>query len=213
MLLEDGKVLNSMKKFIFIIILFCLSCNQFKYNRLVGKYKYIQPNFYYGEMELKADSIFNFYYQAGLMSSHVTGKWNLDNNKLILNSSMQPDTDSILVQESYNENQSQIKIYVRDKKEEPLGAAFVYFNNDTKIGVACDDDGNLFIPDTLRLNSIHINYIGEIYNYAIKFPNSNNFNIHVNFNPKYEWYRFFINEIWDIKKKKIINPNGNEFCK
>lgn len=202
-----------MKKFVFIIILFCLSCNQFKYNRLVGKYKYIQPNFYYGEMELKADSTFTFSYDAGLMSSNVTGKWNLENNTLILNSSMQPDTDSIIVQESYNKNQSQIKICVQDKKEEPLGAAFVYFNNDTKIGVTCDNDGNLLLPDTMRLTSIHINYIGEMYNYVIKSSNSNNFNINVTFEPEYQWYKFFTNEIWDIKKRIIINPNGNEFCK
>ena len=197
---------------IFVLILL-VSCNTFKYNNIACQYQTKGGFESYSSMRLYKDSTFTYEFQAGLLMGKTTGKWLLNVNKIILNSNKQPDKDSILVKESFVENQSSIEISVMNKYEEPLGAAVIILNNDSVNCFVCDDEGNLKIPEILKIDSLQIHYLGEIYNYKTKSDDYNKLDINVTFDAKYQSYRFFTNEIWQIRGGNLIDNMNYEYKK
>jgi hypothetical protein len=188
--------------FIFTLI-FISSCNNYTYKSIAGEYQAKGGFESHTSINFFIDSTFIYDYQAGLLMGKSEGTWLLYGNKIILNSNKQPDKDSIIVIEKFVEGQKNIEISVADKNNVPIAAAVIILNNDTMNIKICDNDGKVKIEEDTKIDNLQIMYFGENYHYITNNEVFNKLIINVTFDPKYQTYRFFTNETWEIRNRNL----------
>ncbi len=105
--------------------------------------------------KLNTDSSFQFFYSYGALDRYGSGKWKVENNKVILNSKPYPGKDFKLT-DSAKDNNNFITIKIEDKN--PMLFSFVHCIVHTKNGDTmfdADHNGYIIIPDK-STDTIHL---------------------------------------------------------
>lgn len=86
-------------------------------NTLIGEYYSQEKRETVSAFRLNADSTFDFFYSYGALDRFGKGKWNIENNTIILNSNKpRPDKDFSLIK-SMNKSDDTIVIHIIDDNE------------------------------------------------------------------------------------------------
>lgn len=176
---------------------------------IVGKYVHKVPGWINSEMIVKSDSTFIYTYQSGLEKTEVRGIWKKNGDIITLNSIKQPPQDSLLVKESKIKNSDSIKFKLTNFINEPVAFAVIINPLDSSQVIGVNEDGIGFMKNNNKLKKFIIVYLGHQYAYNVKDTTNNYFDIKAFYlNPKDTYYRFFVNEHWQLKRNKLIDPKS-----
>lgn len=196
------------KKGIFIILLILADLSlmaQINNNNIIGKYCRAAkhgciPSRY---MEIFPDSV--FFYWGGQPGGVISkGSWYISDNKLILNSEIQPEfkNDDYLVEEIPAISDTQTTIHIKNEFDEPIPfAECVVTRNGESIESMSDLDGNITFNFT-PLKQIEIVFPGLKPVHFINRNSSPNNYIFI-LKEQDDYYQHFTNEIFIIKGKRL----------
>jgi hypothetical protein len=105
--------------------------------------------------KLNADSSFEFFYSYGALDRYGSGKWKVENNKIVLNSRPYPGKDFKMTDSAKNNNNF-TTIKIDDKN--PMFFSFVHcivHINDSDTLFDADKNGFIIIPDK-STDTIHL---------------------------------------------------------
>ena len=198
-----------MKNSSYLIILILIFCSCTSQKVIHGVYS---ENWYdtYHSISLNPDKTFNFIFKEGLLFDSISGNWSVSKNKLILNSSLTiHDTKSFLEERKCDTCQKGINICVVDfkSKNEMQYVSISAFKQEKIITeVATNENGNAIIKNQ-EVDSINVDFVG--YN-SFTFVPSNDYNKIFVINMKLEELKRYVmtNEVWKIKKDRIVSPEG-----
>ncbi|PHR71379.1 MAG: hypothetical protein COA67_06655 [Lutibacter sp.] len=203
-------------KFIYLILfLFLISCSStsnLNPKKIQGEY-ILDDNFYGigSSIKIKGNNSFEYEWVTGLINGITKGKYVINNNKIILNSEFQPESEEFQnkyrILESENKNLDSIKIRVLEKNGITLNyATCILINGDSLIYVTESDNYGFAKIPKVDADSLGISFIG--YDYAsIPLNNlkSDYLAIELNEkNPDFEYYQFFTNKNFKIRNNKLI---------
>lgn len=182
--------------------------NKKEYNEdssIVGKY--IWSIFeVYSIMELKSNHTFKYNWQEGLSGGESVGTWELNNSKLILNSSSQPNTEEynyLMHEEKFQSDSISILVLDTMNREIPFANCFTSKDSFIIASNTTNFDGKLTLPKH-NANKIEISYIGFK---KIVHPISDSIShISVKLIELPQYYEYFTNEKWIYKKDRLYSP-------
>ena len=182
--------------------------------KFTGSYVHTVPNWVNSEMTIRSNSSYVYTYQSGLEETEVKGKWEKNGNVLTFNSYKQSPKDSLLVKELETRNPDSIKFRLTNFENEPIQFAAIANLQDTSQIIGVNENGIGFMQNNYNMKEFIIFYIGHQYVYRVKAPSSNYFDIKAFYlNPKDTYYRFFINEQWQLKRNKLIDTSSKRKIK
>jgi len=202
-------------KHITIILLFI-----YFFSSCINKRKYIQgcykteTKFELGSWFcIENDSVFSFTWQCGLITGKTKGKWKVKNNKLILNSELQPIIDTtgdykLKDKKNTNSDYWTFELFTPYNKTKLEGAnGYTYIDGKIKNSYISDNEGILIIPKN-PIDSIIISYIGlkeitikpDIYDFYSIMMNEYSYDI---------MYEFFTKTKWIIRRNYLISRGFN----
>lgn len=182
--------------YLIIILLFCKQDSKIK----LGTYSY-QINQYYEAITLEEHNTFIYKLRINFFNLETKGKYYIQNDSIILNSS--PQKDRIIVYEDYKKNKKTSIFDVYDKNRHRITYHIYVTTRDNKvielrdqwgkIKVNVDNVKSFYIKDTKGLSSPIYNITGQTNYFEVYF----------------ETKRVFENESWLIKDNKIIPKSFN----
>jgi hypothetical protein len=153
-------------------------------------------------LELNADSTFYYTLNGGLLEQNSRGVWSItDLGDVVLNSDSSYMSGIIKIT-GQNTTDEYLRFRITDKIGNPLSyAAVILNNNEQALGFSLDKNGEGKV-DLIDLESIQINYLGEIYKHTVT-NKSNHLQIRIRLKDNTKVY--FRNEIWKVRRKRLIN--------
>ncbi len=207
------KTVENIIKYLILIILIILffSCKSIKIEKeeIIGKHQYHGIYGVASNITLKEDNTFTYHWQTGLIGGTTNGNWELNGNKLILNSDKQPVKEEdfkIRERDETNLNQFEIKIIDEKEKYELVAVSCLLMNDTTFIkGKSTDVNGNCILPFDEISNKLQISYLGyRPVEIPINQLTSNSFIIEIK--EERDYYRYFTNREWKVKRGRIYDP-------
>ncbi len=192
---------------IFSIILTLSSCIN---KRIIHK-SYSEKSFEHELMLiLKSDSTFLFLCKGCMSWDSISGNWSISKNKLILNSFLSlQDTKSYLEDRFCDTCHEGINIKVIDfeTKVDMQYASISAFNRGVLISEATTNENGIATFKRQDIDSIKVDYFG--YNSLTFMPGNDNKKLFI-INMKLEKLNRYVmtNEVWRIKKNKVVSPVG-----
>jgi len=191
-----------------VLIIGCKTIKENSQDQLLGKYQWHGLYGTASNITLKKDSSFVFHWQEGLISGTTKGKWHLQGNILILNSTRQPEEKVKFEINSYEEsNTREYKIHIQDKEKYSLQVAVCALLKDSTFIDATETNeyGICKLGMTNQANTLQISYIGY---YHVEIPISelkgNEFSVTMYEGDEY--YKYFTNRKLKVANGRIINP-------
>lgn len=195
------------------MLLFITSCLTNKLRTIPGSYKTKggYPLFS-STIDLMQDSTFVYNKYACLLNIKSTGIWSIKENKLVLNSDLQPYPDSlpnfkVIKAENNNSDKITFDLLSPDTlKALPTAVGFMFYKGDTIDRQLGGLNGKMYFEkkavDSIKIISVDIKEIvladidSDYYRIvAIKDHNM---------------YEFFTNEICEIRNSSLINKKNNK---
>lgn len=184
--------------YVIIILLFCNQDSKIK----LGTYSY-QINQYYEAITLEEHNTFIYKLRINFFNLETKGKYYIQNDSIILNSS--PQKDRMIVYEDYKKYKKTSIFDVYDKNRHRITYHIYVTTRDNKVielrdqwgktKVNVDNVKSFYIKDTKGLSSPIYNIIGQTNYFEVYF----------------ETKRVFENESWLIKDNKIIPKSFNGY--
>ncbi len=206
----SGDILKKMRTTLFILtFLFFASCSVNKnltHEQLFGKYR---RNPIYGvsnSIELKSDLTFIYDWQAGLMNGRTYGKWEVNGNRIVLNSEQKPPEYNyeVLKINSLNSDTLTIKIYNAEGMEMPFANCLLKVGATTLINASSDSTGEMNFPRINTADSLIIKYLGyKTIRYHIE---NSEFDYIFHMKDEITNIRYFSNETWIFKRDRLYDP-------
>lgn len=201
-----------MKPTFYLIVLALLSTSsykmqQIKNQRLTGCYlNKIKNSFVGSTIDLYENNSFTYHWTEGLLNGTTTGTWKRVRNKLILNSDKQPKKRYFKLTNNEKTEKNEFEIMIVDELNDThIGASCILMKDSIMIkGTISNFDGVCYLPFSQDANKIIISYTG--YKTAIFSPDSLSSNsIIIELEPE-EYYEYFTNREWKIRRRKLIAP-------
>ncbi|MBL7976952.1 MAG: hypothetical protein JNN12_01330 [Bacteroidetes Order II. Incertae sedis bacterium] len=187
-----------------MILLGMLGCNPTQH--IVGNYYSDNKSIINRVLKINQDGSFNYYAQGDLIDASSFGTWKISyDKKLILNSDESLKTGVIDCVEEYSSPIELLSVKLIDEGGLPLGYAGVLLNEDGTNGFAVDENGYGSIKFN-DLKILTISYLGNKYEYILSNPKNNKLTITIRLQSNESI--FFNNEIWKVRKNKLINNNN-----
>ena len=197
-----------------LIILFLTSCTAHNFQTVSGHYR-TKGGFEWGSsIILKPDSNFVYDWQTGLIYGHETGKWNLEGNKIILDSDFRPKQDTTsnfhLIDKKMTESSNiEFQLYFPDSTQALIGAdGLMFYGTDTIFNSFSNVNGIMTFPKQEH-DSIKITFIG-FKDIVIPKSKCDYFKIATVDVLLDNMYEYFDNEVWKIRGKHLIDTSKNE---
>lgn len=179
-----------------------------------GTYFFYKDAFLYAYMTLDKNNSFVYDWHRGYTEGRSIGKWKQDGNKVIFNSYLKPDklSDSSVEQMKVDSIKG-IKVMTFETEygyEMPAVGMILLFEN--RNPVFCETNNKGIYRTEKGLQKVLIND-GTYGNYLIEVKDDNNV-IKIHLKKKGEYYRYFVDEAWQIKDTVLISPQeGRQFVK
>ena len=188
-------------------LLSCSSSKNLKTEKAIGKYG---RNPFYGlvkTIELRNDQTFEYNWVTGLLSGKTIGSWEIKENKIILNSEVQPlkESEKYEVLGWFDQTDDSLYIKLFDQYNLPLSFATCVLKRDTTViaWANTNSEGKAKLPKIFA-DSLIIPFVGY---YTIRHPLIMSFTQYeFKMKPEDEPYQYFTNEIWFYKNGKFYPP-------
>jgi hypothetical protein len=196
-----------------LILLLFTSCSVYIFEPVTGTYR-TKGGFEWGSsISLREDNTFTYFWQTGLIFGKTTGKWQIKDKYLILNSDLKPKIDStpdFILLEAKNLHSKEIKInlYWPDSTALPGAFGIMYKNKDTIYSHTSDIDGQLIFKKQ-NFDSLKIQFIG-LKDIIILDNVNDNLRI-LTVDSMEESYEYFNNEKWKIHRDYLIDKTKNTY--
>ena len=157
---------------------------------------------------LNKDQSFKLEIQEGLLFFHTEGNWTIENRKLILNSHVDSSLylNSVIV-DKVTIDKPGVTLKIKDKEDELPGVSIYLYDAGQVYEYSTDIKGETYINKE-KWDSIKVDYVG--FNpLTIKRGQENLYNIRLN--PSDPIGVKLIDERWNIKNKKILDPRFKEY--
>lgn len=194
----------------------CASIIPISTNKVVGEYVWHGTYGVGASIKLNADHTFQYEWETGLIGGTTYGAWEIDHNRIILNSYQRPPKDDnqffVLAFKDSVSNDS-VTISILNESHEPLPLASIILKRDSAIisSDQTDHKGMAKLPKG-DADSIIVSYIGYK---TIRFPNKDQDVNHFEFKMEIleGHYKYFVDEEWIFRNGKLIDPTGNSVKK
>ena len=192
-----------------LIFISCSSTKSLTTEQIVGKYQWHGVYGIRSTIELKADQTFEYNWQTGLISGTTFGIWKRDENKITLNSKLQPPENEIqnfeiIRIEKYKSDSLSIKVIGYDN--ESLPSAFCVLMKDGLVltGAGTDLQGETKLPKS-EADSLIISFIGYK---TISIPPDSSISKYIfKMEEGDEYYEYFTDETWTYKDGRLYDPS------
>ncbi len=189
---------------LWILTLSIVGCNSMK--NIAGTYSSDNDLMVNHILQIEKDGNFRYYSKGDLLDVSGNGTWHLSaQGDLVLKSDQTLRPGVIDFVEDRNPSKVGFNIKVLDENGKPLSHAAVTLNGNSKHGFNVDENG-LGRYKTSALKSLSINFLGEEYRYVLNNPNSNYIVLTIRLQSASIMY--FDNEIWEVKRKKLIGRDN-----
>lgn len=129
--------------------------------------------------KLNTDSTFEFYFSYGALDRYGKGKWQMINNKIILNTRPHPGNDFKLISSSLTKNNFLV-VNIQEKNTMLLPYVYAFADSlkDGEYPVKADSHGTIKLPVS-KADTLHLLFEftpERISSFAINLKTQNNFN-------------------------------------
>ncbi len=213
-------MVNDNRYLVFIALIILSSCNITKKvsnSDIVGNY-YMGDHFELNSyIELFDDYSFEYRWQMGLLFGKTDGLWRLEGNNVILISNKQPlseGTKKYEIVETEREMSDSVIIKIIDSNNNPIpfSSIILKLNSEVVTAEISNMEGVVILAkqkaDEIAISALFFAPISHILDtnvsyYEFKLIEHDNY------------YRYFTNEIWKYKNKRLYDPSrkGHKYLK
>jgi hypothetical protein len=198
-----------LKIFLVLVPLLTICCNS--HQNVLTKNQYFthidDETKYTQQLILFNNGKFKYTFEGSLIYGKSEGSWLQNGKKIFLSSDEKYKTG--IINSTEKRTNARSGVFIKDVQGNPLGYAFITFDSINNKGITVDQNGYANLDKITIGRKIQIYYIGDVYTYHIKNPESNYFEFEIRL--KDYSLMFFENNEWNLKKNKILSPDGELF--